>query len=56
MFVEADAVVTQFVEQCPRIQMLFVGAHRDVGLEVRLGQRIRQLFADPEVREIFAVR
>ena len=45
MLVEADAVVAEPVDLLPGVEMLGVGAHRDVGLEMRLRQRIGQLVA-----------
>ena len=55
MLVEADAVVAEPVELLPGLEMLGVGAHRDVGLEVLLGQRIGQLVADLQMVEVLAI-
>ena len=56
MLVEADAVVAEPVHLLPGVEMLGVGAHRDVGLEVLLAQRIGQLGrAVLQVVEVLAV-
>ena len=36
MLVEADAVIAEPVHLLPGFEMLGIGAHRDIGLEVRL--------------------
>ena len=46
MLVEADAVVAQPVHLLPGIEVLGIGADRDIGLEMPLAQGIGQLRAD----------
>src|SRR5471032_901838 len=56
MLVEADAVIAQPVELLPRVEMLGVGPHRHLGLEVLLAQRIGQLGVPAlEMIEILAI-
>ena len=55
VLVEADAVVAQAVELLPRVEMLGVSAHRHVGLEMLLAERIGQLGALLDMVEVLAV-
>ena len=55
MFVETDPVVTQLVEQFPRIEVLGVRFYRDFSFKMLFGERIRQLFADPQMFEVFTI-
>jgi hypothetical protein len=55
MLVEPDPVVAELVEGLPRLEVLLVGAHRHLGLEVAPGQGPRQLIALLQVVEMLAV-
>src|SRR5215475_1496006 len=55
VLVEADAVIAELVHLLPGFEMLGIGAHRDVGLEVAIGERIGELAADLEMLELFAI-
>ena len=43
MLVEPDPVIAAFVEQLPGVEMLLIGAHRRVAVEILAGQRVGQL-------------
>ena len=43
VLVEPDPVKAAFVEQLPGVEMLLVGAHRGVAVEIPAGERIGQL-------------
>ena len=55
MLVEADAVIAELVHLLPGVEMLGIGAHRDIGLEVAAGKRVGELAADLEMVELFAI-
>ncbi len=55
MLVETKTVVAQSVDFLPGIEVLGVGAHRDIRLEVPGGQWIGQFVADLQVVQMFAV-
>src|SRR5689334_22513544 len=55
MLVEADAVIAEFVHLLPGFEVLGIGAHRDVGLEVAAGERVGELASDLEMVELFAI-
>src|SRR6185312_14512398 len=52
---EADAVIAKPVHFLPGFEVLRIGTNRDVRLEVAVGERIRQLAADLEMIELFAI-
>jgi hypothetical protein len=43
VLVEPDPVIAAFVEQLPGVEMLLIGAHRRVGVEIPAGERVWQL-------------
>ena len=47
MLVEGDAVETHTLQFNPSIEMLLVGADRDLGLEVLLHHRVGETPVDP---------
>ena len=55
VLVEAETVVAESIDFLPGIEVLGIGAHRHIGPEVPRGQRIRQLVADLQVVQMFAV-
>ncbi len=55
VLVEPDAVIAEPVHLLPGLEMLGIGAHRDLGFEVLLRQRIGQLVADLQMVELFAI-
>jgi hypothetical protein len=55
MLVKADAVVAEPIHLLPGLEMLGIGANRDVGLEITVRERVGQLAADLEMVELFAV-
>ena len=55
MLVEADAVIAEPVHLFPGFEMLGIGAHRNIGLEVAAGERIGELAANLEMVELFAI-
>ena len=55
VLVEADPVIAQAVHLLPGVEMLGVGAHCYVGLEVLLAQRIGQLGAGLQMVEVLAI-
>src|SRR6516165_5062462 len=56
MLVKANPVVSAPIERLPGVEMLRVGPHRDLGVEVVFAERVRQRLAVFEVVEIGAVR
>jgi hypothetical protein len=56
VLVEPETVVTEAIDLFPCVQVLRVGADRDVRLEVPGGERVGQFVADFQVVEMFAVR
>ena len=55
MLVEADAVIAEPVHLFPGFEMLGIGAHRHVGFEVAVRERVGELAADLEMIELFAI-
>ena len=55
ILVEADAVKAELVHLLPGFEMFGIGAHRDLGLEVAVRERIGQFAADLEMVELFAI-
>src|SRR5215469_11197112 len=55
VLVEADTVIAELIHLLPGFEMLGIGAHRDVGLEVAAGERVGELAADLEMVELFAI-
>ena len=55
MLVEGDAVEPQLVHQRPSFQVLAVVAHRRFGLEVTLGQWVRELVSLHRVMELYGI-
>src|ERR1700691_2296696 len=55
MLVETDAVIAEAVHFFPGVEMFGIGADRNVGLEVAVGQGVGQLAADLEMLKLFAI-
>jgi hypothetical protein len=55
MLVEPQAVVAELVDQFPGVEVLGVGADRDLGFEMAAGERVRQFGADLQMIELFAI-
>ena len=56
MLIEADAVVAEFVEQFPRVEMFVVGLDGFLRLEMRLAERVGQRLAGLKCIEMLAIR
>jgi len=56
VLVEPDSIITQPVELLPSLEVLGIGPHRNLRLEIFLRQRIWQLAADFQMLQLLAIR
>ena len=55
VFVETQPVVAEFIDQFPGVEVLGVGADRDLGFEVASGQRVGEFVALFQVVELLGL-
>ena len=55
MLVKAQPVVAELIDQLPGVEVLGIGADRDLGFEMPAGERVGQFGSSLQMVELFAI-